>query len=98
MVAQDTRLSGGVDGGVGAASVHWFQQRLIGELIRPGDDGYDAARQVWNGAVDRHPAFIVRCRDAADVLHAVCFARKHDLPWTGSTPRRRRRSWSTASR
>jgi hypothetical protein len=31
-----------------------------GEIVRPGDPGYDAARVVWNGLVDRHPALIVR--------------------------------------
>jgi FAD/FMN-containing dehydrogenase len=52
---------------------------LQGELVLPGDDDYEAARSVWNGAYDRHPALIVRCLDAADVITAVTFAREHHL-------------------
>lgn len=53
--------------------------RLRGELLRPGDEGYDVARKVWNGAIDRYPALIVRCRGAADVVTAVRFGREQDL-------------------
>lgn len=49
--------------------------RLSGQLLRPGDDGYDVARRVHNGLVDRSPAVIVRCRSAADVAAGVRFAR-----------------------
>jgi FAD/FMN-containing dehydrogenase len=51
-----------------------------GELISPGDDEYDAARKVWNGAIDRHPALIARARCPADVVAAVRFARDRGLP------------------
>ncbi|HEY3035529.1 MAG TPA: FAD-binding oxidoreductase [Streptosporangiaceae bacterium] len=50
-----------------------------GDLIRPGDPGYDGARAVYNAMIDRHPAAIVRCRDTADVIAAVRFAREHDV-------------------
>ena len=50
-----------------------------GALLQPGDPGYDAARRVWNGAIDRKPALIARCTGAADVLAAVNFARSHEL-------------------
>ncbi len=50
-----------------------------GELIRPGDEGFDAARKVWNGMIDRKPALIVRCAGVADVISAVEFARANDL-------------------
>jgi FAD/FMN-containing dehydrogenase len=53
-----------------------------GELLRPGDDGYDAARRVWNGAIDRHPSLIARCSGAADVQAAVRAARAADVPAT----------------
>ncbi len=50
-----------------------------GELLRPGDAGYDAARQIWNGAIDRRPAVIARCRSATDVVAALRYARERDF-------------------
>lgn len=43
----------------------------LGTLLRPGDPGYDEARRVWNGTIDRYPALIARCRDAGEVAAAV---------------------------
>ncbi len=57
-----------------------FDSRLRGRLIQPGDTDYEAARKVYNGMIDRHPRFIVRCADTADVVSAVNFARDHELP------------------
>jgi FAD/FMN-containing dehydrogenase len=54
--------------------------RFRGALLRPGEEGYDEARRVWNGAVDRRPALIARCAGADDVALAVRFARERDLP------------------
>ncbi len=54
-------------------------ERLRGELIRPEDDGYDEARAVHNGSIDKHPAFIVRCANVADVIAVVNFARENKL-------------------
>ena len=54
-------------------------RQLRGTLLQPGDTGYDAARVVWNGMIDRRPAFIARCAGAGDVLAAVRFAREHGL-------------------
>ena len=50
-----------------------------GALIGPGDEGYDAHREVWNAIVDRRPALIARCTSAADVAVAVRHARERDL-------------------
>lgn len=61
------------------ATVQEFKATLRGELLRPGADGYDAARKVWNAMVDNHPAIIARCAGAADVIHCVRFAREYDL-------------------
>ena len=49
-----------------------------GELLLPTGPGYDSARAIWNGAVDRRPACIARCTGVADVVAAVRFARRHD--------------------
>src|SRR6516164_6563712 len=51
-----------------------------GQLILPGDEGYDAARAVWNGAIDRRPALIARAAGTGDVVTAVRFAREQGLP------------------
>ena len=48
---------------------------LSGQVIEAGDAGYDEARKVHNGMIDRKPALIARCVDAADVVTAVNFAR-----------------------
>jgi FAD/FMN-containing dehydrogenase len=50
-----------------------------GDVIAPDDDGYDAARALWNGAVDRRPRLIARCRGTADVAAAVRFGRDRGL-------------------
>jgi FAD/FMN-containing dehydrogenase len=52
---------------------------LRGELIVPGGRGYDEARAVYNGMIDKYPAAIARCRDAADVVTCVRFGRDHDV-------------------
>lgn len=56
-----------------------LRRSLHGELLEPTSPGYDAARRVWNGAIDRRPACIARCTGAADVVAAVRFARSRDL-------------------
>jgi FAD/FMN-containing dehydrogenase len=52
---------------------------LRGELIQPNDEGYEDARKVYNGMIDKHPALIARCADVADVIAAVNFGREHNL-------------------
>ena len=56
-----------------------LKARFQGELIYPGVAGYEDARHVWNGMIDRHPALIARCSSAADVSAAVRFGRECDL-------------------
>jgi FAD/FMN-containing dehydrogenase len=57
-----------------------FRGGLNGRVLLPGDQGYEEARHVWNGSIDRHPAVIARCSGAADVMQAVRFARATELP------------------
>jgi FAD/FMN-containing dehydrogenase len=52
---------------------------FAGELIQSGDSRYDAARAVWNGNINRHPALVARCTGVADVQAAVNFARRAQL-------------------
>jgi FAD/FMN-containing dehydrogenase len=56
-----------------------LRSRFRGALLQPGEEGYDEARRVWNGAVDRRPALITRCAGADDVVEAVRFGREHGL-------------------
>ena len=52
---------------------------MRGELLRPGDAGYEQACQVYNGMIEKRPALIAHCVDVADVIAAVNFAREHAL-------------------
>jgi len=64
---------------ISAAAVHTLAAGLHGLLIAPDDAGYDGARRVWNGLIDRRPALIAQCADADDVVRAVRFAAEHEL-------------------
>ena len=50
-----------------------------GEVIQPGDPGYDEARALYNAMIDKHPAAIARCRSAADVAATLESARRAGL-------------------
>lgn len=64
---------------LGKATLGEFQANFSGEVIYPGDEGYETYRKVWNGMIDRRPALIARCYGVADVITAVQFARSHNL-------------------
>ncbi|HXJ85068.1 MAG TPA: FAD-binding oxidoreductase [Candidatus Methylomirabilis sp.] len=70
--------TGGLLRALDGAVVEQLARSLRGPLLRRGDDGYDAARRVWNGMVDKRPALIARCAGAADVVTCVRFAQEHD--------------------
>jgi hypothetical protein len=53
--------------------------QLRGELVTPDHRHYDIVRAVYNGMIDRRPAALAQCRDAADVRACVLFARQHGL-------------------
>ncbi len=72
----DTR---GADSVLDEEAVAAFRAGMRGPVIRPDDAGYDEARRVWNGMIDRRPALIARCTGVADVIDAVNFARDNDL-------------------
>ena len=71
--------SGGAEAALEDSVIGAFEGRLRGELLRPGDAGYEEARKVWNGIIDRRPALIARAASVADVMHSVNFARENDL-------------------
>ena len=56
-----------------------LRARTEGPVLLPGDDGYETARRVWNGNIDRRPGLIARCTGVADVQEAVNFARSKHL-------------------
>jgi FAD/FMN-containing dehydrogenase len=62
-----------------AEAVEAFVTGVRGAVVQPGDAGYDDARAIWNGLIDRRPALVVQCSGAADVVDAVNFAREHNL-------------------
>jgi FAD/FMN-containing dehydrogenase len=52
---------------------------FAGDIIVPGDAGYDSARRIWNASIDKHPALIARCKGVADIVTAVTYARANNL-------------------
>jgi len=69
-------------GRVEAAARDALKKRFRGDLVLPGEAGYDELRQVWNARIDRRPALIARCTGVADVRAALGFARECGLPLT----------------
>jgi hypothetical protein len=61
------------------SAIQDFKAGLRGTLLRPADAGYDEARKIWNGMIDKRPALIACCSGVADVINSVNFAREHDL-------------------
>src|SRR5215475_6517609 len=60
---------------ISQTAVSTLRKRLRGAVLTAEDEGYGAARQVWNAMIDRKPGVIARCADASDVQAAVDFAR-----------------------
>jgi hypothetical protein len=62
------------------------RRQIAGDVIAGGDPGYDEARRVWNGMIDRRPRAIVRASEASDIGPAVALSREHGF---AGRPRRR---------
>jgi FAD/FMN-containing dehydrogenase len=56
-----------------------LEGELRGILLQPADEGYNEARSLWNGKIDRKPSAIVQCKGVADVIASVNFAREQDM-------------------
>jgi FAD/FMN-containing dehydrogenase/DNA-binding HxlR family transcriptional regulator len=76
-VAPATQTNGG---GRSMRSITKSIPGFKGRVITVADEDYDVARAVWNGAIDRKPAYVARCTDPADVATALRFARESELP------------------
>ena len=63
----------------GTATIEALRSGFAGHVLGPEDDGYDAARRIHNGLIDRRPALIAQCRGTADIADAVRFARADGL-------------------
>src|SRR5271167_3632903 len=60
-------------------SIDQLKSSFRGDLIQPGDVGYESARKVYNGMIDKRPRLIARCVDVADVMAAVEYGRESGL-------------------
>lgn len=79
MATMHVTTTGGADSALDETTIRALQANLRGPLFQRGDPGYETARSVWNGMIDKQPALIARCAGVADVIQAVNFARAHHL-------------------
>ncbi len=56
-----------------------FKSAFEGTVLTEIDNGYEEARIVWNGMIDRKPALIAQCSNTSDIQTALAFAREHNL-------------------
>ncbi len=64
---------------ISEAVLEQFRKNIKGQILSRKDNGYEEARKVWNGMIDKHPAVVVRCADEDDVVKALEFARSNKL-------------------
>ena len=69
----------GADAVISESDIEGLRAGFRGTVLCPGDYGYDEARKVWNGMIDKKPALIARCAGVADVITSVNFARENSL-------------------
>ena len=79
MVDLRIATTAGADTTLKETAVEEFKASLRGELLQPGDVGYDEARTIWNAMIDKKPGLIVRCAGVADVINSVNLARANNL-------------------
>jgi FAD/FMN-containing dehydrogenase len=60
-------------------AVERLRSQVHGQVLQPGDPGFDEARVIFNGMIDRTPALIVRCADTSDVVRAVEHGREREM-------------------
>lgn len=79
MTTVSARRTDGNPVSLDGSAIEGLRADLRGQLIFPGEDGYEKARTVWNAMIDRRPALVVRCAGVGDIRLAVAFARTHGL-------------------
>jgi FAD/FMN-containing dehydrogenase len=79
MNSLNAKTIGGDDTVIEPSQLDKFMESLRGELILPGNKGYDDARRLYNAMIDKRPSLIARCADPADVITAVNFARDNNI-------------------
>ena len=79
MVDLQVVKTNGEQGMVEETAIEELKSSLRGPVLQSGDKGYDEARKIWNGMIDKRPALIARCAGAADVVNSVNFARTKSL-------------------
>jgi len=65
---------------LGEATIRELESGFGGSIVRPGDPDYEDARHIWNHAIDKRPALVVRPASTDDVVRAVRFATSEGLP------------------
>ena len=76
--------------GVASSVRRGLESGLWGDVVYPGDRGYDPARAVFNGMIDRRPLAVVRSADASDVIRCINFVRRHRPAALGARGRSQR--------
>src|SRR5213078_1580044 len=66
-------------GTMATSAIDDLRKKVKGEVITPGDGGYEEARKVHNGMIDKRPAAVVRCTGTGDVAAAIALARTEGL-------------------
>jgi FAD/FMN-containing dehydrogenase len=77
MVSQQAQTPGSQ---LSSSAIETLKTRIEGNVLFPGETGYDEARTIWNAMIDRYPAVIVQPRTSRDVATAVSVARSNNLP------------------
>jgi FAD/FMN-containing dehydrogenase len=73
-------MRGGSAGVIGESAIRELEIGLVGSVIGPGDPNYETARRVWNHAIDKYPALVIRAASTEDVARTVGFARREGMP------------------
>src|SRR4051794_21344998 len=77
MITED--MTSLVNSSIGVNAAKELEPLINGLVITSEDAEFESARKIWNSMIDRKPAVIVQCMNTSDIVHAVKFAREHDL-------------------